>query len=308
MRSQHQARRRRAWLLVAVGLLGVSLSAPVTTATAAPALAIAFWRSALGALATAPYLLLSRPGELRGMSARSWRTCLLAGVMLAVHFSLWLPSLRLTTVTAATALVATTPIWTVLAERLSGRRVPGLVVLGVAVAMAGILVITGVDAGRSGRALLGDLLALGGGAAAAGYVLAGERAQRDVSAGGYAVVAYAGCAVLMVPTCLLGGVPLAGFAAATWFQIAVITVAAQLVGHSTINASLPVLGATPVSLALLLEVPGASLVAWAWLGQVPPLAVVPGTALVLAGLVLVLRGRGVAEVTRRGPLDLPPAG
>jgi drug/metabolite transporter (DMT)-like permease len=295
-------------LLVAVGLLGVSLSAPVTTATAAPALAIAFWRSALGALATAPYPLLRRPGELWRMSARSWRTCLLAGVMLAVHFSLWLPSLRMTTVTAATALVATTPVWTVAVERLSGRPVPALVVLGVAVAMAGILVITGVDAGRSGRAVLGDLLALGGGMAAAGYVLAGERAQRDMSAAAYAVLAYGACALLMVPVCLLGGVPLAGFGARTWAEILLITLSAQLIGHSTLNAALPVLGATPVALALLFEVPGASLVAWAWLRQQPPVGVVAGTLLVLAGLVLVLRGRSVADLTRCDPPDLPPAG
>jgi drug/metabolite transporter (DMT)-like permease len=294
---------------VVIGLAGVSVSAPLTAATVAPGLAIAFWRSALGAAATAPFALARRPGELRSMSAGGRRACLLAGVTLALHFSLWLPSLRLTTVTASTALVATTPVWTVALERLMGRRVPRLVVLGVGLSLAGVLVITGVDAGRSGQALLGDLLALGGGIASAGYVLAGERAQQEVSASGYALLAYGVCAVLMVPVCLLGGVQLAGFSARTWAEIAAITVCAQLLGHSMLNAALPVLGATSVSLALLFEVPGATLVAWAWLGQRPPAAVLPGTLLLLAGLAVVLRGRrGVAEVTPTGPPDLPPAG
>jgi hypothetical protein len=52
-----------------------------------------------------------------------------------------------------------------------------------------------------------------------------------------------------------------------------------------------------VALSLLLEVPRL-LVAWAWLGVPPPVGVVPGTVLVLAGLIAVLRAgrRGPGEV------------
>jgi drug/metabolite transporter (DMT)-like permease len=56
-----------------------------------------------------------------------------------------------------------------------------------------------------------------------------------------------------------------------------------------------------VSLAILLEVPGASLVAWVWLGQVPPVAVIPGAALVLAGLSVVIR----AQASSRGAVTEP---
>jgi len=64
---------------------------------------------------------------------------------------------------------------------------------------------------------------------------------------------------------------------------------------------------TPMALAILLEVPGASLVAWAWLGRVPPPAVLPGTALMLLGLIVVVRSRNassngqVAELPVTGP-------
>ena len=71
-------------------------------------------------------------------------------------------------------------------------------------------------------------------------------------------------------------------------------------GHSLLNRALRSAGATTVALCILLEVPGASLVAWVWLGQVPPVAVVPGAALVLGGIALVIRTqsafrRAVAE-------------
>jgi drug/metabolite transporter (DMT)-like permease len=43
-----------------------------------------------------------------------------------------------------------------------------------------------------------------------------------------------------------------------------------------------------VSVVILLEVPGAALVAWAWLGQTPRAAAVPGLALLLAGVAIVV--------------------
>ena len=286
----------RAWVAVGIGVLGISLAAPIGAATAAPALAVAFWRSAAGAVATAPMVMVGRRrAGLRGLDGRGWAGCLGSGALLAVHFALWLPSLRLTSVMASTALVATTPVWTVLAAAGVGRRVgvrvPAGAWAGVGLALAGVLVVTGVDAGHGVAGLTGDLLALAGGMASAGYVLVGERVRRTTSTAVYTLVAYATCAVLLLPVCLLLRTPLAGWGPRTWVELGVLTVSAQLLGHSLLNAALPVAGATPVSLAILLEVPGAAVVAWLWLGSVPPVTVLPGAVLVLAGLVAVTRSR-----------------
>ncbi len=277
-----------AWLAVGVGVLGIALAAPIGAATAAPALAVAFWRSAGGALATGPLVAARHREELARLPAAGRRGALLAGLLLAVHFALWIPSLRLTSVTASTALVATTPVWTLALRRLRGRRAPAGTVAGVAVALAGVLAVTGVDAGHGGRALAGDALALGGGVASAAYVLVGERVRRGVSTPVYTVLAYGGCAVLLGVACALAGVPLGGWGVRTWVELGVLTLSAQLLGHTLLNAALPAVGATPLALAILLEVPGAALVAWAWLGTPPPWTVVPGAAAVLAGLGLVV--------------------
>jgi drug/metabolite transporter (DMT)-like permease len=45
--------------------------------------------------------------------------------------------------------------------------------------------------------------------------------------------------------------------------------------------------ATTVSVVILLEAPGAALIAWAWLDQVPPLLAVPGLLLLLVGVAVV---------------------
>jgi len=292
----------RAWLLVAVAIVGISSSAPVTAATAAPVLAVAFWRNLVGALVSGGWVGLRRP-QRRGLAdlLSQWRLtgmAVLAGMLLALHFASWLTGLRLTSVTASTALVSTTPVWTVGFDLVRRVRVPRPMLIGVLLAMVGVIAITGVDAGRSGRALLGDVLSLTGAVAAAGYVKLGDRVMRSASTAVYTTVAYTSCALVLLPCCLLGGTQLAGFSERTWIELAIVTIGAQLLGHTLLNAALPQVGVTPLALAILLEVPGASLVAWAWLGQVPPVSVLPGTALMLLGLAI--------TVASRPPISQPP--
>jgi drug/metabolite transporter (DMT)-like permease len=284
--------------LIALAITGISFSAPLVVAITVPALAVAFWRNAFGAIASAPYVFVRGREEWFGLfrgGRRRLMTVVLAGVALAVHFALWIPSLRLTSVTASTALVTTTPIWVVVIDRLRGRPVPRGVLVGVAVAMCGVLLVTGVDAGQSGRALLGDLMALLGGMAAAVYVTTGESARRTMSTATYTFTAYTVCSVVLLAVCVVGRQPIAGesYDAKTWGQLLLLTLCAQLIGHTLLNRALASAGATTVSLAILLETPGAALVAWIWLGQKPPALIIPGAALVLVGIALVV-------VSRRG--------
>jgi drug/metabolite transporter (DMT)-like permease len=63
-------------------------------------------------------------------------------------------------------------------------------------------------------------------------------------------------------------------------------------GHSVFNVVLRTTSATVVSLVLLLEIPGAGLIAAVTLGQVPPLAALPAAVLLLVGLGIVISSAG----------------
>src|SRR5689334_3006153 len=141
-----------------VAVIAVSSSAPLIAYAAAPALAIAFWRNALAVGVLVPTAAATRRDELRGLDRGGLLLCVLAGVALAVHFGTWVPSAKLTTATAATAMVSTQPIWAALIA--VARRVPvaGSTWVGIAVAVLGTALATGADVTVSGRAVLGDLL------------------------------------------------------------------------------------------------------------------------------------------------------
>jgi drug/metabolite transporter (DMT)-like permease len=272
-----------------VAVMGISLSGPLTALVAAPVLAIAFWRNAAGAATLLPFLLTRERSTLTGLRLRDLRSSLLAGLFLAAHFAAWLPSLNMTTVAASIALVTTTPIWTALAARLAGVRLPGAVWWGLVLAVVGAALIAGVDITVSVRAVAGDGLALLGAVAAGGYVLAGARARERLATSAYTVVCYSTCALVLAGAALIVGVPLAGFSARDWWLIAAITFVAQLLGHTLLNLVLSSVGPTVVSLAVLLEVPGSLIVALVLLHQAPPLLALPGMAAVVAGVALVVR-------------------
>jgi drug/metabolite transporter (DMT)-like permease len=275
--------------IMAVAVVGISLSGPLTALVTAPVLAIAFWRNAAGAAVLLPVLLTGERSTLAGLRLRDLRSSLVAGLFLAGHFAAWLPSLNMTTVAASIALVTTTPIWTALAARISGVRLAAAVWWGLVLAVVGAALIAGVDFTVSPRAVAGDGLALLGAIAAGGYVLAGARARERLATSAYTVVCYSTCALILAVAALVVDVPLGGFSARDWWLIAAITFVAQLLGHTLLNLVLSSVGPTVVSLAVLLEVPGSLIVALVLLDQAPPLLALPGMVAVVIGVGLVVR-------------------
>ncbi|MFF4184867.1 DMT family transporter [Streptomyces sp. NPDC001691] len=275
--------------LLVVALASVSLSAPLIAATAAPALAIAFWRNALAVGALTPVAWFRHRARLRALTRREVGLTLGAGALLALHFGLWLPSLSMTSVASSTALCTTTPIWTTIALRLRGHRPPGLVWAGTLAACTGVVLLTGVDLTLSPRALAGDALALGGGIAAAGYVLLGAEVRKSVATVPYTYLCYATAAAGLLVAALVSGAELTAYDGVTWLKLAVLTLAAQLLGHSLFNRVVASLGPSVTATAILLETPGAALIAALWLGQQPPVLAYPALVVILAGLALVVR-------------------
>jgi drug/metabolite transporter (DMT)-like permease len=289
-----------------VAVVFISLSGPMIAATAAPVLAIAFWRCLIGSGITGVWVIARRWSSLGALTRREIRLTVIAGVFLGLHFATWIPSLTLTTIAASTALVATQPIWAALIARATGVRISSRVWIGIAIAFSGVIVLTGVDLSVDPAHLWGDALALVGAVFSAAYVSVAERVRKTVDTSTMTFVLYAVSAVTILPLVFIFGQQLVGFDAQAWALILAVTLGAQLLGHSMMTRVLSSTSATVVSLAILFEMPGATLVAAIWLGQVPPLALLPAAALILAGLVIVIkaadRGPAAASVTETSPM------
>ena len=275
--------------LLAVAVVAVSTSAPLVRVADAPTLSIAFWRNALALPVLVALARWRSPGRLRALTRRERRLAAVAGAFLAAHFATWIPSLSFTSVASSVALVATQPVWAALIARWRGETVTAQAWAGIAVALGGTLLLSGIDLSLGPRALVGDVLALAGGLLAAAYVTVGADARRTVPTSVYAAFCYGVAAAVLAAVCLAGRRPLAGYDAHTWAVLVAIMVGPQLLGHTLINRVLRTTGTTVVSVAILFEIVGAAIIAWLAFDEVPPASAVPAGVLIAAGVVLVVR-------------------
>lgn len=250
-------------------------------------LAIAAWRLTLASLILAPFALALRWQELRGLTRQEWLLALASGALLALHFASWITSLALTSVAASVVLVSTNPLFVGVASYFLFKERPGrAMVIGLIVAVIGSAVIGLGDLGQGQDSLVGDLLALLGGLAGAGYFLIGRRLRARLSLLGYVFPVYSTAAVLLIALALVTRAPLTGHSTTTWLWLLLLALGPQIVGHSSLNWALRHLTATYVTLAALGEPIGSALLALIVLGEPPTIAALIGGALILAGIAI----------------------
>ncbi|WP_022798896.1 DMT family transporter [Thermus islandicus] len=217
-----------------------------------------------------------------------------AGVALALHFALWITSLSYTSVAASTALVTTNPVWvTLLGWLLFRERPSALTLLGIGVALTGGLLIGLGDAqgGGGSHPLLGDTLAVLGAIAASFYLLLGREAQRrGLSLFGYVRVAYTAAALLLLPLPYLFGGGYGGYPWPVYLYLLLMALLPQLVGHTSFNWATRHIPPVLVTLAILFEPVGASLLAYLLFGEFPGARVLLGALVLLLGVALAVLG------------------
>ncbi|MFF3371372.1 DMT family transporter [Streptomyces sp. NPDC002680] len=282
-----------------VTVVSISATAPLTAYATASPLAMAFWRNCLGFAVLGPFLLLLRRREVvrvargeRGILRREqWRPLVfgfLAATSLALHFASFMTSTRLTSVAMSTALVATQPVWQALIAAGQGVRASRRTWAGLALSVVGAAAAAGVDIQAGGAALMGDLLALLGAIAQAGYTALSEKARADVSTPLYSTFTSLVCGVQLLAVCWLADISLTGFDRSTQLSLLGLLILPQILGLGSLNFVLGRTSATTASVLLLLETPVAALAAWWLMDQSIEPATVPGLALIIIGVTVVV--------------------
>ena len=291
-------------LFLLAGIIGIGTSGPLIALSAMPILTLIFWRNLGGAILIAPFAMRARNKTLANFDSKSRedlqtgiRWSLLAGVALAAHFIFFFASMRLTSVAAGTALTALQPIFAAFFVTRLGGHIPRKAWLGMAISFVGVLVITGVDFGISFRAFLGDMSAIICAALAAIYVILGSRAQQYVATSLYTASCYFTCSMVALIATLLSGSAITNFGRREWLLLLGLIAGAQILGHTMFNLTLPRVSPAIVSLIVFFEVPVSAILAYLWIGQLPPSGTIPGLVLLLLGCaIFVLRNRNEAEV------------
>jgi drug/metabolite transporter (DMT)-like permease len=272
----------------------------------AASIVIAAYRLAIASLILLPIALRTSKQELFQLKRSQVGLIVLSGIFLSFHFATWITSLEYTTVASSVVLVSTTPLWVALLSPIFLHERPTIwVVIGMVVALIGGLLVGLSEAcSLAGGGLVcpsaaglveesnftGNLLALAGAMTGAAYLLVGRWLRPTLSLIVYITTVYGVAAIALVTMALLSGEPMSGFSAGVYLAFLALAIGPQLLGHTSFNYGLRYLSAAYVSVALLGEPIGSTILALLILKEVPTTLEVVGGIIILVGIYLASRG------------------
>lgn len=268
-------------------MVSVAFAAIFIRLAEAPPIVIATYRLSLASLVLAPIAWFQARHELMKLSRRQLLLAITSGAFLAVHFALWITSLTYTTVTSSVVLVTASPIFVAIASYLLFReKITTRIIIGVVVSIIGAIIIGYSNWYVGGTSLRGSILALLGAMTIAGYLLIGRRLRQNMGLLSYVFLTYTSAATFLLIATFVSGVSLTGYSGNTYLMFILLALLPQLLGHSALNWSLRYVPATMVTIAVLGEPVGATILAFFILKEVPAVVEIIGGVLILTGIAI----------------------
>ncbi len=275
-------------IAISIGVIAVSTAAVlVKLAETAPASIIANYRLLLAVLIMSPYVLIKHRSDLAAISRKDWLLAALAGVFLAFHFIFWFESLNYTSVASSVVLVTLQPIFAFLGTFLffQERFSPGALI-SMAIAVTGSIIISWGDFQISGMALFGDLFALVGAVMVTGYLLVGQHTRKRLALMPYTFVVYGISAITLIIYNLILQHPFTGYPANDWLVFIALAIIPTFFGHTLFNWAIKWVSTAVISMSIIFEPVGASVLAYLILDEQITWSQWLGGTIILFGLFL----------------------
>jgi drug/metabolite transporter (DMT)-like permease len=285
-------RQAPAYLALAAAVAGIAWSAILVRWAGVPGASSAFYRVLVAGAVLVPWRLVR--GVTQPVSPRAAAIAVLGGVFFALDIALWNTSVMHTGAAVASILGNNTPIFVgVLTWLVLKRRPRGSFWVGLSLSLAGCLTIMlgPAHTGSAPITLYGNLLAVGGSAFFAAYLVTTERVRREMDTLTFNTLAIAGSIATMLIVCVVMRLPLTGYPPRAWAALVALGLVSQLAAYYALVYALGHLPATITSVGLLGQVPCTAFLAWLLLGEPLTPLQIAGGAVVLAGIAVVNRGR-----------------
>lgn len=277
------------YLILIIGLVAVSFASILIKLCNAPSLMIAVYRLSIASLFYLSFSKFRTGTFLPSFSKSEWRIAIISGIFLTIHFATWITSLAYTSVASSVVLVQSAPVFVAIGSYIFIKEKPILkMLIGILITLTGSIIISVHDFNVNQSSMIGNLLAIGGALGAAGYMIAGRQLRRTVDTLRYVTVVYSTAAIMLIILASISGASPIGYSRETYFLLLAIAIIPQIIGHTVINWSLKFFSATTVSVIILAEPIGASILAWFLLSEQLSLIQAVGGIVILVGVLIVL--------------------
>jgi drug/metabolite transporter (DMT)-like permease len=254
---------------VSAGIIAISFASIfIKFCDDVPSLMIATYRLTISSIIL---LILAKKKGVRfsSFSKKQLLMGMLGGLLLALHFSFWISSLKFTSVASSVVLVATNPIFVgMFSYFLWGEKQPIELIIGIILSFLGSVILAAGDSGLRGLSiqnpsfLLGDALALLGAIMASGYLMVGSKMREKMDVVPYTALVYSFSAFFLLITSVSTGIPFTGYTSSSYVFMILLAIIPQLIGHTSINWVLRHLKTSMVAIIILGEPIGASILAY----------------------------------------------
>jgi len=276
-----------AYLALGVGVLALSFSAMFVRWADAPGPVTAFYRMFFSIFMLAPFVLV-RASRKSSIGSRNVIFPLLAGVFTALDLALWTTALSYTTASNATLLGNTAPLWVALGTWLIlKQKLSSTFWRGLAVTLAGAVLIMGTDFILHPRFGIGDVMAIFTGFFYGGYYLFTEKSRTYFDPVAHIWVVGAGASLTLFIVNLVMHNPLGGFDTRTWIVFLSTALVSQLIGYMAMAYALGHLPASIVAPTMVLQPVVTTILAIPLLGEVPNIWQGLGGMVALIGIYMV---------------------
>lgn len=192
---------------------------------------------------------------------------LVSGILLGVHFLLWMESLFLIPVAVSTTVVVTYPLFSLLIDHFIFKEDIGVLqVLGLTAGFIGVLLFLHPQI-LTGYKYQGVLLAFGGALGATGYFCIGRFVRQKTDILNYTFFTYASAAMSLLAYALLRKEDIVTYSPQTYTFFLLLAVLPMIGGHTLINYLLRYVKTSVATSIALGEPVGASLLAHLLLQQ-----------------------------------------
>ena len=204
----------------------------------------------------------------------------------------WITSLKLTSIASSVILVSIHPIvigpisFYFLKEKLSKFNI-----LGILLAFIGIIILVYGNYGLKTitiDTIEGNFYALLGGIAAGFYIIGGKKIRKNTSLFVYTFIVYGFSTITLFFICLIFSTKIIILNSIDFILILLLAIISGILGHTLYNYVLKYIKTSIVSVALLGEPLGSTLLAYAlpWINQIPSDYTILGGIIILIGIYL----------------------
>jgi drug/metabolite transporter (DMT)-like permease len=270
---------------IVIGVIAVSSSAILVKLCSAPSGVIAFYRLFFSVLFMLPIFIKNNLAELRLITKKDMLFSIFAGILLAFHFILWFQSLQFTSVASSTVLVTLQPLFAFIGTYFFfNEKLTAKAVISGLITVSGSVLISWGDFRISGSALFGDFLALIACALVTAYLLFGQTVRKRLSLVTYTFIVYLISSITLIIYTLIARQPLYPYQPSDWIYFVLLALVPTLLGHTLFNWSLKWVSTSIISMAILFEPVGATILAYFLLKEYTVWTQIIGGLIVISGI------------------------